>query len=412
MPMKQKRSHIYGNDRYGVLKKWTGSVVAVLIAALIWVPCIHLFYRPKIQEYSSNHGIPIKAKMLAARHLDIWTDPTLRQSELQKMQDRNPEWAFMSRTYFVLALANMALRDNAYTSQALEIIDTILDNTLKIEQEKGFEHFLLGYAASGYWKVQPPRSLFVDGEIALMLAARRVVEERPNYQLLLTERIDGMIAQMEQSPVLCGESYPDECWIFCNTVALAAIRLADVLNGTDHSQFLKTWIETAQRELLEPYTGLLISTFAVNGTPSPVGFGPEGSSIWMTCHMLQIVDPEFARDQYKRARKELGRTMWGFGYSREWPRVVEGTPDIDSGPVVPGLGASASASGLAILAAAAFDDTDYLAQLITSLNFAGFPAETGGRLRYQASNPVGDAVMLYAMLEGPLWNFVQRRSQQ
>ena len=33
------------------------------------------------------------------------------------------------------------------------------------------------------------------------------------------------------SPVLCVESYPDECWLFCNTIALAAIRAA-VGDGT------------------------------------------------------------------------------------------------------------------------------------------------------------------------------------
>lgn len=83
--------------------------------------------------------------------------------------------------------------------------------------------------------------------------------------------------------------------------------------------------------------------------------------------------------------------------------------DIDSGPVIPGFGASASASGLAILAAAAFDDAKYLSVLLTSLEFGGFPTKRAGRLRYQASNPVGDAVLLYAMTEGPLWNLVRQR---
>lgn len=404
--MKHKPSNTPEKNHSVGLRRWAGNLVVLLIAALLWLPCLHWFYRPDIREYFGTTGVPSKARMLAARHLAIWTDPALRQQELQKMQVRNPEWDFMSRTYFVLALANMALRDETYKAQALEIMDTILDNTLEIERERGFEHFLLGYGSAGNWKIQPPRSLFVDGEIALMLAARRVVEERREYQPLLSERIDRMMTQMQRSPVLCGESYPNECWIFCNTVALAAIRMADALDGTDHSEFLKTWIETAKRELLEPHTGLLISTFAVNGMPSPAGPGPEGSSIWMACHMLQVVDPDFARDQYQRAKKELGGVLLGFGYSREWPRAVPGTPDIDSGPVVPGLGASASASGLAILAAAAFHDTDYYTQLITSLNFAGFPTETDGQLQYQASNPVGDAVMLYAMLEGPLWEYV------
>ena len=77
--------------------------------------------------------------------------------------------------------------------------------------------------------------------------------------------------------------------------------------------------------------------------------------------------------------------------------------DIDSGPIVPIFGASASASGLAFLGAAGFHDVEYLTQLMTSLNFAGFPVKRGDALHYQASNPVGDAVLLYALVQGPLW---------
>jgi hypothetical protein len=129
----------------------------------------------------------------------------------------------------------------------------------------------------------------------------------------------------------------------------------------------------------------------------------------MASHLLQIVDERFAEDQYRRARKELGRSFLGFGYSREWPVGVEGFMDVDSGPVIPGFGASASASGLAILAAAAFDDDAYLRALLTSLEFGGFPTKRKGQLRYQASNPVGDAVLLYAMTEGPLWDLIRKR---
>jgi hypothetical protein len=387
------------------------KILIFILAVIIWLPCLHVFYKPDIEEYYHQTGIPPKASMLAARHLKLWTDPVLREQELQKMQARNPEWDFMSRTYFVLSLANMAMRDPAYKPQALEIIDTILEHTLQLEREKGFHHFLLAYANIGSWRVDPPRSLFVDGEIALMLAARRFIEEKPEYIPLLSERISAIVDNMSLSPVLCSESYPHECWMFCNTVALAAVKLADVLDGANHSDFLGSWVETAKRQLTESQTGLLISTFDVNGKPSPVGFSAEGSTIWMACHMLEVVDQAFAQDQYQRARKELGRSFLGFGFSREWPESSVGSTDIDSGPIVPGFEASASASGLALIAAAAFHDTAYLSQLITSLNFAGFPVETDGALRYQASNPVGDAVMLYAMVQGPLWEEVQRRER-
>jgi len=393
--------------------RWTlAALVAFVVAGCIWTPYVHLLFKKDLSNYRSEQGISPVARALAAAHLAVWSDAELRRHELDKMRQRNPEWDFMSRTYFVLALANMALRDQEYLAEACDIIDAIIQNTLEVERDNGFKHFLMRYGHSGRWVVQPPGSLFVDSEIALMLAARRFLEEKDSYKPLLAARVKTMISRMKQSPVLCAESYPDECWLFCNTMALAPVRMADVLDATDHSDFLSSWVEAAKKRLSNAKTGLLISTFAVDGTPSLAGFGPEGSTIWMASHMLQIVDERFAEDQYARARRELGRSFLGFGYSREWPVGVEGHMDVDSGPVIPGLGASASASGLAIMAAAAFDDDEYLRTLLTSLEFAGFPAKREGRLRYEASNPVGDAVLLYAMTEGPLWDLIREKTSR
>jgi hypothetical protein len=68
------------------------------------------------------------------------------------------------------------------------------------------------------------------------------------------------------------------------------------------------------------------------------------------------------------------------------------------------LNASPGSSGMAILGAASFDDDAYLQDLVTMLNFAGFPTTRGNELRFAASNQVGDAVLLYAMVQGPLWD--------
>jgi len=327
------------------------------------------------------------------------------------MRRLNPEWDFMSRTYMVLALANTALRDPAQKKSSIEVMDAIIANTLEREEIEGHTHFLLAYGRQGSWVVTPPRSIFVDGEIALMIAARRFVEENTKYKADLTKRIKTMVKRMRQSPVMCAESYPDECWLFCNTLALAAIRMGDILDGSDNSEFLKSWVATAKERLTDKHTGILISAFSVEGIPAPAAAGPEGSSIWMAAHMLEVIDPVFAADQYRRAREELGGSFLGFGYSREWPRGQEGTMDIDSGPVVPVLEASASASGLAVMAAAAFGDDSYLEKLMTSLQFAGFSTEKNGKLRFTASNQVGDSVLLYAMTEGPLWQEVLRRKK-
>ena len=133
--------------------------------------------------------------------------------------------------------------------------------------------------------------------------------------------------------------------------------------------------------------------------------GPHGShrsTIWMVAHILQFVDPQFAQDQYRRARKELGRTTLGFSYAHEWPVSWEGQPDIDSGPIIPVFKISAGSSGMAFIGAAAFGDDQFLSTLAATLDFAGFPSRESNRLKYCASNQVGDAALLYAATLGPL----------
>jgi hypothetical protein len=319
------------------------------------------------------------------------------------MRRANAEWDFMGRTFLVLALGNLAERDPSERARCLSVIDAILEETLRLEREEGQSVFLLGYAARRPFVYQPSQSLFVEGEIALMLAVRRLVEERPDYRPLLVERAERIVRQLRAAPLLCGESYPDECWTFCNAVALAALRMHDVLDGTDHSGLFRDWVSTARRSLIHPTTGLLVSSFTLEGR---VNDGPEGSTAFLVAHCLRLVDPEFARDQYRRARRELTRTALGFGWAREWPTSWEGPRDIDSGVVIPVLGASPSASGLALLGSLSFGDKDAARALLASLELGAVPIRDEQGLRYAASNQVGDAVLLYALVGGPLWSKV------
>ena len=384
------------------------ALAALLIATAVWLPALHLLFRRDVGHYYvpsdvPGRHVPPHALALAMRHMRLWMDTELRDEEIGKMRVRNAEWDFMGRSFLVWSLTNMALREPDAKEAALVVIDRIIEETLRLERERDHYHFLLPYAQDMPFVEQPARSLFVDGEIALMLGCRRILEEKEEYRPLLAERIDLIIERMEQSPVLSAESYPDECWTFCNTVALAAIKVADHLDGTDHSEFCRRWIETAKERLVDPETGMLVSSYSTIGTHRD---GPEGSTIWLVAHMLQVVDEEFATDQYLRAREALARNVLGFGYSREWPPSWQGPQDVDSGPVIPVLGISASASGLAFVGAASFGDAELISSLGTSLRFGGFPIAEGEGLRYAASNQVGDAVLLYAGVLGPVWDRV------
>jgi len=379
------------------------GLTALALAALIWLPCLHFVFTRPASAFRQDQGLSPKARQLAARHLRLWTDPDLRAQELNKMRVSNAEWDFMGRSYLVWSLANMTLRDPASKPLYLQTMDRIIDETLRLEKQEGMYFFLMPYARERHYLVQPPHSLFLDGEIALMLASRRMVEEKPEYKPLLTGRVDAIVERFRKSRRMLLESYPDECWMFDHCVALDAIKLADQLDGSDHSALIRDWLAMAKKKLVDPKSGLLISSFMEDGTPLD---GPEGSSLWMVIHSLQLLDPDFARDQYQRARKELGAITLGFGYAHEWPKAWKGTPDIDSGPIIPGFDISAGSSGMALIGASTFNDGQFLAALAATLDFAAFPSRTQGRLKYCASNQVGDAALLYAATLGPLWEKV------
>lgn len=387
------------------------TALSVLVAAAMWLPALHLLYARDPDASFRRDATSPRARALAARHLALWTDPARRAREVERMRGTNAEWDFMGRTFLVLALASMAEHEapgSAERARALAAIDAIVDETLRLEREQGQAHFLMPYArTSGPWRGSG-RSLFVDGEVALMLGARRLVEERADWAPWMAERAAAIVEALERGPALSGESYPDECWTFCNAAALAALRLHERLDGADHTDLLRRWVATAKARLLDPTTGLLPSSYTWQGR---ILDGPEGSSIWFAVHCLALVDEPFAREQYERAKRELAIPALGFGLAREWPRSTGADHvDVDSGPIVPGLEASASSSGLAFLAASTFGDREWLRALQASLDLAGFPiTDDEGGLRYAASNQVGDAVLLYAMVHGPLWAKVGRR---
>jgi hypothetical protein len=313
---------------------------------------------------------------------------------------RNPEWMLMADLFSVLAWSNAALDEPERAPELLTRIDAAIEATVKLETERGQLALLLPYARRAPFRDPQGRSLFVDGEIAMMLAARLSVAPDPAYAEALRQRVALIEASLGRGPVLSGESYPDECWTFCNTTALAALVLADRVLGCNHRPLVDAWLDEAKTSLIDPQTGLLVSSYTWDGE---VLDGPEGSSIFMVAHNLLLLDPDFARDQYARAHAQLGRSFAGFGWSREWPSGTPDRVDVDSGLVVPVLGASPGASGLALLGATTFGDTVTRDRLLRSMELAAVPARTERAHWYRAAGRIGNAVAAYALHFGPLW---------
>lgn len=372
-------------------------VTALLLFTLstaLWLPCLQFVFRPPARDALVD-GLARRQRVLAL------ADTSTERALLRRM---NPEWDLMSRTFGVLAFTNLALSQPQRRAEHLEVADALISQTLR-DETNGHLFFLLPYGRRQPFHDEQQRSLFVDGEVALMLAARQAVEPRADFVEPLRVRIDEVTRQLETAPHHLAESYPDEGWTFCNTIALAALRVSDGVDGRSHEPLIARWLVSARHLLVEPRSGLLRSSFRHDGSPLD---GPEGSTLWLAAHMLQLVDEDFAKEQYQRARKELGHVAFGFGWASEWPASLRNVDDVDSGPTVPLVDANAGSSGLALVGAAAFDDEAFLEGLVTSLQFAAFPVKDDTGLRFSAGNHLADAVLLYSLTEGPLWQHARR----
>ena len=378
----------------------------LVASTLLWLSALRFFFpvAPRVA------GVSPDAAALARGQLALWTTAADGPpAALRQLRRDNPEWDLMARTFAVLSFANLALVAESPEDRESYVgaIDRIIDLTLREDALGDRHHFLLPYATRAPFVAAPsaPRSLFVDGEIALMIAARLSLGDRPELEAALRSRAAIVEDAMRAGPVLSAESYPDECWTFCQAMALAALVLTDDVLGGDRMRFARAWVAMARERLVDADTGMLVSSFTYRGRHRD---GPEGSTLFMVAHLLTLIDEPFAADQFARARRHLGRQLFGFAWAKEWPDGWAGGTDVDSGPIVPIVGASAGSSGFAMLAARSFGDPTFAEGIERTLGLAAFPTfhedEDGRRLlAYAAGNELGDAVLLYGYVAGPLF---------
>ncbi len=96
----------------------------------------------------------------------------------------------------------MGLREPQTKDQYLEVIDQFIHETFKIEQRDGIYAFLMPCAKARPHRVKPVRSLCIHGELALMMGARRMVQEEPAYRPPMTEWLNLIEQRWRTNPLI------------------------------------------------------------------------------------------------------------------------------------------------------------------------------------------------------------------
>jgi hypothetical protein len=170
------------------------------------------------------------------------------------------------------------------------------------------------------------------------------------YQPLLMEQVESLSVEIDNSPYGLLDDYPGQCYPIDVIPAVAAIRRADTVLGTDHSRFVARAIRGFEDSRLDKDTKL---PAYIADSKTGLGIGPaRGVGISFMLIWARELWPETAIKWYAKYEENFWQQGWATSGIREFscgsslPFAEWYLRDVDAGPVIAGYGTAASAFGI------------------------------------------------------------------
>lgn len=186
------------------------------------------------------------------------------------------------------------------------------------------------------------------------------------------------------------ESYFEGTWPADNVLAIASLVAYDrVFNSSRYKETVADWLLKAKANL-DDQTGLIPHIWY----PGQPAQSARGSSQSLMLCLLPEIDATFAKEQFSLYEQHFVTRRLGLPGIREYPAGTDGNGDIDSGPVIWGIGGAASVVGQRAAAANGQDDL-YLG-LRNSLEAFGAAHTFFGKKKYLFGQlPMADAFIVW-----------------
>jgi hypothetical protein len=283
------------------------------------------------------------------------------------------EWWLVEHSFTIAAATNLAFRQPSEASRRREDIARWLELMLTLEV-RAFD--------TARWKEDAFTALDgnhghigVLGHVGWAMGASCLVGNPPHA--LVPPLAEGLSRRLRRAEDSLLETYPGEVYVPDNLVAVAALALLRRCEGQGDDPEVRRFLARLDRFHRDPVNGLFVFS---PGQPA------RGSGAAWTAYFLTFVDPALARDQFDRLFDGFG--AFGGLAVREWPVGVDRPGDVDSGPLVFGL--SASATGFAMAGPALGNDEGVARKLRLTAETVG--VSWGGRFLFAPL--VGDAIVL------------------
>lgn len=244
-----------------------------------------------------------------------------------------------------------------------------------------------------------PNGIFYHGwKSRLRGELLRLTPEDIDQRILYEAEGDHMADTFFASETPYLTSYTRQAWPVDSVVAISALALHDQIYEPRYTGVIQQWVRDASL-WDDPLTGLL--PHMVDPNTGEARDSARGSSQSVILRFLGDIDPELAAEHYLIFRQEFLDYFISVPGIREHPRGVDGEGDVDSGPLINGL--SASATVVSMGAAFQYGDRELGEAWVHVGESAALPFNFGGQKRYVfGALPVTDAFLVWSQTALPL----------
>lgn len=304
----------------------------------------------------------------------------------KEMQDYFPEGFVFLNVLYGLTWCELAENLNQESPEFREAQEEVIKTYKKLNWATTKAIFSEG--------MKPERGVFYSGWKNFFLA--RIIKGGLDGEdsLLRSEfenATSSIVAAYEESECQFLDSYPGLAWPADNVIAIASVAIYNQLIGQKHRGFLKRWKHALLKNLDK---NGLIPHQTQSGTDKVIE-GARGSSQSLTLIFLKEFAPEISAEHFNKYRSLFLTSRIGLPGILEYPMGTVGNGDVDSGPVLFGVGGSASIVGMRTLAA--YDDFFVSKGISNSVEAFGVPYSLCGKKKYLFGKmPMADAFIAWA----------------
>lgn len=266
-----------------------------------------------------------------------------------------PEGDLFPFVFPAFAYTNLALKGTVAKAAAQKRVAALIDLALphvvaRVQPPGGKLENLKTYANHATYL----------GQLNTALGCYRLIGGDDRYTALhkhLSDLLHTALIKRDGRPL---ESYPEYSWPFDTIPCLVSLRLYDAQTGVDRSTAItKKHLAWIREHATDPAMGLPWSR--VDNTTGRGIEKPRGCDLALRMMFLAQVDRDAAKSLYEKFVAGFWLVRGAMAGFAEWPHGETKFEDADSGPIVMGIGMSAT--GFGVGAAIAADDADLLQRL-------------------------------------------------